>query len=190
MDESYTSNSLLFYLYSQRHQVTSISTSTVHNLDTILQGVFIIYPGGENCRQLLHRRFLPLDPISGHLRLHSLVHLANLAKVLWRSRELRRFFYYRWILKMWEFVIFCLEISCLCIYFSIKGSALSPFFPLDFRGFTEASLESEELQCFFYFAAVGVSQSIQEVGVYQPWPEWECWNSGSCCGWNSGSCRG
>ena len=72
---------------------------------------------------------------------------------------------------MWEFVIFCLEISCLCTYFSIKDSALSPFFPLGFRGFTEASLESEELQCSFYFATVGVSQSIQEVGVYQPWPE-------------------
>ena len=27
-------------------------------------------------------------------------------------------------------------------------------------------------------AAVGGSQSIQEVGAYQPWPEWECRNSG------------
>ena len=26
----------------------------------------------------------------------------------------------------------------------------------------------------FLFAAVGTSQSIEEVGVDQPWPEWEC----------------
>ena len=63
---------------------------------------------------------------------------------------------------MWEFVILCLEISFVFIL-SIKDSALSPFFPLVFRGFTEASLESEELQCIFVFAVVGVSQSIQEV---------------------------
>ena len=73
MDELYTSlNSLPFYLYSQRHQITSLSTSTMHSLDAILLEVFIIYPGGENCRQLLHRRSLPLDPISGHSRLLSI----------------------------------------------------------------------------------------------------------------------
>ena len=73
MDESYTSlNSLPFCLYFQRHQITLISTSTVQSLDAILLGVFIIYLGGENCRQLLHRRFLPLDPISGHSRLLSI----------------------------------------------------------------------------------------------------------------------
>lgn len=36
---------------------------------------------------------------------------------------------------MWEF---CHILHCYCIYFSMKGSARSPFFLLGFRGFTEA----------------------------------------------------
>ena len=156
MDEFYTSlNSLPFYIYSQRHQVTSISTSTMHNLDTILQRVFIIYPGGENCGQLfIDDSYLWTRSLATCI-FHPLVHFAISAKVLWRSRELRLFVYNRLILKMWEFFIFYLEISCLCTYFSIKDRALSPFFLLSFRGFTEASLEPEEPQCSFYFRNCG-----------------------------------
>ena len=42
-----------------------------------------------------------------------------------------------------------------CIYFAIKGSAFSLFFPLGFRGFTEAGLESEKLQWFSCFRSCG-----------------------------------
>ena len=83
---------------------------------------------------------------------------------------------------------FYLKSPLFVFIFYIKDRALSPFFPQGFRGFTEASLGLEDLQRFLAFAAVGVSQSIQEVGVYQPWPEWECWNSRSCRGWNPDAC--
>ena len=49
---------------------------------------------------------------------------------------------------------------CYCIIFPIKDSALSPFSPQGFRGFTEAGPGSEELQGIVVFAAVGASQSI------------------------------
>ena len=127
-------------------------------MDAIFFEVFIIYPGGENCKQLLHRRFLPLDPISGHSRLLSIsppchlrqsslhrqflprdlisghsrllssVHFASFVKILWRPKRLRRFVGCRWILKMWELVIFCMKISCFCTYFLPLKTALFPHF--------------------------------------------------------------
>ena len=69
---------------------------------------------------------------------------------------------------MWEFCNILLENLLSFIYFSIKGSALSPFFPL---GLWVLPRPVRSLQRIFVFAAVGVSQSIQEVGVYQSWPD-------------------
>ena len=60
----------------------------------------------------------------------------------------------------------------------IKDRVLSPFFLLGFRVFSEASLGPEELQRFFSLRSCGSISEHSRSGIYQPWPEWECWNSG------------
>ena len=109
--------------------------------------VSIIYPGGEDRRQPLHRRFLPSqsallspsapdninlrleDPIAGHSRLF--IHqstITGFARALWRSRELRLFVYYGWILKMWELCNILLgNLLSLYLYSPLK-TALFPHF--------------------------------------------------------------
>ena len=84
---------------------------------------------------------------------------------------------------MWELCNILLG-NLLSLYlFSSSKTALFPHFSHRILGGLLRLVWSQSSRsACLVFAAVGVSQTIQEVGVYQPLPEWECLNAGSCCG--------